>query len=150
MTEPYGEVLEYHVQWATTPVYQYNYKLKMYEYMGEQIVKDAYISNNYRRLEKGLCRCCERPITPYTQKYYQPHFDNGFKYCFMFSAENFYCEDCAKAESEKKYVNTILPRLVSTTYPVKDGEICERREYSDGSVIEELSCRELARDPALK
>lgn len=149
MTEPYGEVLEHYLQWVTSPVFQFNHKTKMNEYWGEQIKHDEYVADNsFKHIKKGFCRICGKKIQNYSQKYYQAHFDNGFKFCFLYCAANFYCEDCAKAESEKRYYNSNLPRLVSVTYPMKDDELCERREYSDGSVIEDMSQREYSNQKA--
>ena len=151
MREPYGEVVELDIQWNTKSVFVWNNFIKEYLWDHEEIDRSHYIEfidGKFVTLEKGCCRKCGKKITSYTTKYYQPHFENGMQYCFLFCADNFYCEECAKKEAAKVFVTNCLPELVRTYRELRDGSFIEIREYADGSIIEDMTFDEIMRERA--
>lgn len=147
MTEPYGEILKFKPMHCTKSVQEWNPKTKQYEWAAEMIDKNTYFSDGpeMHHLNKGQCRICEKQITPYSQKYFQKHYENGYKYCIQYDCDNFYCEDCAKTESDKNFFNDCLPREVDRFTSMRDEQLVETVIYEDGSRLEEMTSREMAR-----
>lgn len=144
-TEPYGEVLTLDIQWATKPVEEYDYKLKMWLWAADMIDDSHYIefiNGKHYVIDRGCCRLCTKKIKPYTKKYYQKHYDNGMKYSFLYAAENYYCEDCAREEATKSFFNDVVPFEVNRFSTMRDGETLETVVYADGSRLEEMTSQE--------
>lgn len=146
-TELFGEAIDIPIQWATTPVYKYNPSLKMSVWEEDKPDPKHYIEfigGKHYVIDKGCCRLCTKPITPYTQKYYQKHYESGTKYSLLFDCEHFYCEECAKKEASKDYFTDILPAEVNRFESMRDGELVETVVFEDGSRLEEMTSRERA------
>lgn len=142
-TEPFGDVITPAFHWNTEPEMKWNYKFKDWEYIGEREDRTKYMADDMlHAIPVGSCRACTNQITPYTKKYYQRHYENGMKYCFLFSAENYYCEECARREAAKDYYTDIIPAEIEHFETRRDGETLEVKVYADGSRIEEVTSRE--------
>ena len=151
MREPYGEVVELDIQWSTKPVFKWDNYIKQYIWDHDETDKSHYvefIGGKFITLEKGYCRKCGKKITPYKSKYFQPHYDEGTKYCFLFCADNFYCEECAQEEGAKVFVSNRLPDLVKITHTWENDNYLEIREYSDGSKLEQRTYEEMQQERA--
>ena len=147
-TEPFGFIIALDIFWARKPVETFNYKTKRWEWAADRIDEDHYIefiNGHYKEIPRGCCRICEKQIQPYSTKYFQKHYDNGSKYSFLYDAEHFYCEECAKAQASKSYFNDTLPAEIERFETKRDGETVEVRVYADGSRIEEMTSRERAK-----
>lgn len=92
----------------------------------------------------GHCAICEKEIVPYSTVYFQKHNDNGVRYCFRFDAAHFYCEECAKKESQKEY-GIFLPRETGRFTSCRDNQLVVTREYEDGSLLADMTSREKPR-----
>lgn len=153
LTEPYGEVITLDVRWAQKDIEKYNPSLKMY--LWDHCEPDyehyysEFIGGKIYTLDKGQCRLCAKKIQPYTTKYYQKHYENGDKYCFLYDAEHFYCEECAKKEASEDYFCNVIPWEVNRFETRRDGETLETVVYADGSRIEELTSSERPRFEAV-
>ena len=147
--EPYGDILTHDIQWASKPVEEWNHKVNMWVWAADMIDDTHYIewiNGEFMKLPAGSCRLCAKKIKPYKNKYYQKHYDNGVKYCFLYDAEHYYCEACAKKESAKDFFTENLPFEVNRFQTMRDGEYVETIIYSDGSRWEEMTSRERARE----
>ena len=151
MTEPYGDVIELPIQWNTKPVFKWDYFIKQPLWDHDDIDKTKYIEfigGKMVKLDKGCCRLCGKKVLPYSTKYYQVHNDEGMKYSILFCADNFYCEECARKETEKMFINKCLPDLVSVSHKWENDNYLEIREYSDGSIIEPRTYEEIQAERA--
>ena len=146
MTEPYGVIIVPEVYWCTKSVQEFDYKLKEWVWAAEMVDHEHYFEfRGFKHFEKGQCRICGKKIEPYVQKYFQKHYENGMKYCFQFDCDGYFCEDCAKVEGNKNYFNDCIPRVVDRWTSVVDNEQVETVVYADGSRLEELTTREMAK-----
>ena len=144
-TEPFGDVIVLPLTWKHEPIFKWNNFMKEYMWDGDKEVRTHYvefINGNFIDIPVGSCRICTQKIKPYKTKYYQQHYENGSRYCFLFDAANYYCEECAKKEASKDYFTDILPFEVNRFETRRDGETLEVKVYSDGSRIEEVTSRE--------
>lgn len=144
-TEPYGDIISLDIQWATKPIEKYNPLLKMYVWDHDEVDREHYIEfigGKHYVLDKGSCRICTRKVTHYPTKYYQKHYESGSRYSFLFDAEHYYCEECAKEQASKDYFNDVVPFEVNRFETRRDGETLEIKVYADGSRIEEVTSRE--------
>lgn len=147
-TEIYGDIIKRPVTWDSKPALRINHKTHQYYWAkGDLTDKSRYLSpyGGFKFVKTGCCCVCEQEIIPYAQKYFQKHYDSGCRFCFELSANTFFCEECAKEESKKEYVSGCAPVEVSRFTSVRDNRLVETKEYADGSKIEELTDRELAR-----
>lgn len=146
-TTPYGDVIKHDVLWATRPVFAWNPKTKQMEWDREEIDRTQYltIGGTTRRIPKGSCRLCGEEIKPYPTKYFQKHYENGMKYCFLYDAASYFCEACARKEAGEEFSNDILPREAYRFTSMRDEQQVDTIVYEDGSRLEELTSRELAR-----
>lgn len=151
-TEKYGDVIKQSVTWDSKPRLRLNHKTHQYYFAkGDMTDKSRYLSSygEFKFVKAGCCCVCEQELKPYSQKYFQKHYDSGCRFCFELSYETFFCEECAKEESKKEYVSGVsAPVVISRFSSYRDNQVVETREYSDGSKIEELTSRELARKGA--
>lgn len=144
-TEPYGEVIVLDVQWATTSIERYHPGLKMYVWDHDEPDYEHYcefIGGKHYKLNKGHCRLCTKLIQPYATKYYQRHYENGDKFCILYDAEHFYCEECAKKKAAEDHFNDVIPWEVNRFETRRDGETLETVIYADGSRMEEMTSSE--------
>lgn len=124
--------------------------------------KDVYKWNNYTRrnecidcvedpdkwtvdgtigeyVKSGFCRCCRKKITPYRERFYKKTFEYASWHSWLYSFSNGYCKKCAVSISKnllsenQPLYETKRIRSSSYTYDYM------RREFSDGSYIEETS-----------
>lgn len=103
--------------------------------------KGRYWSTDIMQIvEHGHCAICKREIVPYSEKYYQKHNEDGFRFCWIFDAAHFYCKDCAENECKKEF--GFFQIESSRYYPVKDNQTLTVIEYEDGSLLEEMTSRE--------
>ena len=146
-TEPYGEVLKKDFLWAEKIIRKarFNpYKNRM-EWTKTEPDKTRYISPFiFKSVPVGCCAICESEINSYKQKYYQWHYEDGFRFCFVYDAGHF-CEDCAKKEAQKMFSIENVPVETDRFSSVKDSQVVETIIYADGSRLEDLTRREIAR-----
>ncbi len=144
-TEPYGDVINPNLLWNTKAVMRWDNYIKQYVWDHEETDNTHYVAHidgHIKVIPVGDCRLCGKKITPYPTKYYQKHSEHCNHYSFLFDAEHYYCEECAKAESSKFYFINLLPREVNRYTTMRDDQLVEVKEYEDGSIVEEMTVRE--------
>ena len=140
-TEPYGTVIEKPLQYAEKPVETYDYRLKLWKVTSFRVEKTQYIADDFDAVEVGKCRCCKQTIKPYTTKYYQKIYEGGLKSCFLYCADNYYCEDCAKEKAMEDHL-TEVSRCIRKTRELRDGEYLETKYFEDGSELYDITEKE--------
>ena len=145
-TIPYGEVIINTLEGMHTyiPVEMWNNKRKQWEVVAEREDPDHIVANDLSTIPANCCIECHKEIKHYETKYYEKHMDDGFQYCFERSEKTHYCEECANELSAVAEVTKYAPDLVKTENFFQDGQTLERQIFSDGSVIEDMSIRDLA------
>jgi hypothetical protein len=141
--EPYGDVLRIEKEHTYVPVSEWDHDLKMWVVTHEMENPDEIVADDLKRIAEGNCRKCHQVIKPYLKKYFERHQENGYSYCFEFSQELGYCEECAKEKAAVGYINNCVPDLVETKRIYKDRQMIEVKVYADGSTIEEMTFREI-------
>ena len=140
-TEPYGTVIEMPLQYAEKPVETYDPYLKIWKVTAFMIDKTQYVTDDFYCVEVGKCRCCKQTIKPYKTKYYQKIYEGGLKSCFLFCADNYYCEDCAKEKAMEEHLMD-ASRCIRKTRELRDGEYLETKYFEDGSELYEMTEKE--------
>lgn len=144
---PEGLELENEIQFSSKAKFKYT-PWGGYEYEGEELDKSQIVSDNFHRIPSNCCRECEKERKPYNERYYKKSFENyGQWVSVLYCYENGYCQECAKKLTKEVYVSDRLPRAVKSYEVIKDDQNCLVTEYADGSVIEEMSNVEKAKEP---
>jgi hypothetical protein len=143
-TTPYGEIIRRFPLHPDKPVQTWNNKRKMWEVTHFMEDVENIVAEDLTTIPADCCLWCHKPIKPYTGKYYEKHNDDGFHYSFEWSEKNNCCEDCANEKSAVAVLEKYTPSLVETKLHFRDGQTVEECVYSDGSVIEEMTVKELA------
>ena len=103
------------------------------------------VSDNYESIPKGHCRRCHQKIqNRYIKKYYRSQYWVTDWVQVLYCYDNGYCEACAKWEEKHPEKNVFLPKLTDTWHKGRQG--LEIKEYSDGSVLEELAYDDLPQE----
>lgn len=143
LTEPYGEIIRNKPIHLDKPVCEWNRVLKMWEVTHVMEDPENIVADDLKTIPSGNCRKCHQLITPYLKKYFERHYENGFFYCFEYSQELGYCENCAKEKAQTAFINDCLPELERVSRTFRDGQTVETEYFSDGSIVEEMTVREI-------
>lgn len=143
-TKPFGSVIKNFPLHPDKAVQTWNNKLKMWEVTHVMEDTDNIVAEDFATIPVGCCYFCHKPIKHYTNKYYEKHNDDGFCFSFEYSEENSVCEECANEKASTSYLEIYTPGLSETRLHFRDGQTVEERIYEDGSVIEEMTVKELA------
>ena len=149
-TEPYGLVNQNEPFWKENDVMVWNPRLEMFQWDHTEIDREHYvefINGKYEKFSKDTCRICRQKITPYKTKYYQRQKEDGFKISVLFSAENCYCEKCARDQAMNETSTWTGVAVVKREQREEfgSGEYLEQITYADGSTASEMSYDEKMR-----
>lgn len=112
-------------------------KVKIYNKFFEELCEDKkrQFAEDRTTIEFNQCRCCKK--TDFA-KYDKQYFEICKDYEVLYSFDNGYCEECAKAKSEIKHVFYKTPYITkrSTHHLAGDKYQTETIYWSDGSVMQ--------------
>ena len=102
-----------------------------------------FINGHFQRFTKDTCRSCRKHITPYKKKYYQLEIKDSFQTFILYSADNCYCEKCAKEKSKVyRSIRTGCAVVKREERQEFGGEHLEVVTYEDGSTLQEMTTQE--------
>ena len=147
--QPFGHVIINKPMHTFVPVKMWDNFLKSWEVTNEREDLEHIVAEDLKTIPAGCCIHCHKEINHYTTKYYLKGIDEGYEYSFLKSEETGYCEECAKETTAYATISQFAPSLSYSERTYRDGEELERKVYADGSVVEELSQTEIARQKYL-
>jgi len=147
--QPFGHVIINKPMHTFVPVKMWDNFLKSWEVTNEREDPEHIVAEDLTTISAGCCIHCHNKIKPYSNKYYEKGIDESYEYSFLKSEETGYCEKCAKEITAYATISKFVPSLSYSERTYRDGEQLERKVYTDGSVVEELSQREIAQQKHL-
>lgn len=148
-SEPFGHVIINKPMHPFVPVKMWDNFLKSWEVTNEREDLEHIVAEDFKTIDADCCIHCHEKINHYTTKYYEKGIDEGYEYSFLKSEETGYCEKCAKELTAYARISQYTPALSYSERTFRDGEELERKVYADGSIVEELSQNEIARQKYL-
>ena len=142
--KPYGEVYKIEKNYDAVPVTEWDHFLKRWVWAADRIDRTHIVAEDWATIPDGYCVHCKKSIKHYSTKYYEKHCDNGDRYCYEWSEETAYCEQCAINRSAEGFINNCLPDLVEEVVEMReDYNYYTTKKYADGSELGELTYEEM-------
>ena len=142
--QPFGKVIVEKPLHPYVPVKMWDNIIKTWEVTNEMEDKTQVVAEDFKHIPSDCCIHCHNKIKPYSTKYFEKGIDEGFEYSFEKSEETGFCETCAKEVTAYATISQLAPSLLFSERTYRDGEELERKVFSDGSVVEDLSQTEIA------
>jgi len=129
-------------------VSEYDPYKKMYWYTTKESQTHIYADDDKTIIKRTSCRNCHKNIRHYKNVYYKKVFELGRWYSYEHSEKQSYCEECAIKLTKEVWTSNfqVAPLDYIEIEAVNANfETREIKHFSDGSILEEMTAQEKAR-----